>query len=99
MGLFDLETFAAMVDYKIVISLLCLSFFISAAYGIDCKEQPDGSYETSCKTYVECTDGTGKEIECTGGQLFNSETGKCDEPANVGPPCNVTVDCSAEKDG
>ncbi|XP_041376896.1 chitin-binding domain protein cbd-1-like [Gigantopelta aegis] len=70
----------------------------AAVFATICTDQPDGAYEISCKAYTSCTNGKGTIINCERDLVFNNNTGKCDVPKNVGPPCGQLVSCEGKAD-
>ncbi|GFO02588.1 hypothetical protein PoB_002909300 [Plakobranchus ocellatus] len=59
-----------------------------------CQGRPDGQYPAlirGCSYYYDCQQGQFTSLRrCTieeGGYFFNPDTGKCDYPQNICPPC------------
>ncbi|BFY97985.1 hypothetical protein BsWGS_01025 [Bradybaena similaris] len=59
-----------------------------------CSDKPDGRYpalDRGCSFFYECAQGEFLSLRrCTeddGGIFFNPETGRCDYPQNICPPC------------
>ncbi|XP_064613346.1 uncharacterized protein LOC135477121 [Liolophura sinensis] len=44
-----------------------------------CKGKPDGNYDLACKAFIVCTGGKAHQVYCINGQVYNHNTGKCDE--------------------
>ncbi|KAL5017475.1 hypothetical protein ScPMuIL_007064 [Solemya velum] len=53
-----------------------------------------GNIEIGCRSYTTCLLGVAVTHECGVGLVYNSQIGRCDQRANVGPPCGGSEDCS-----
>ncbi|CAH1793962.1 unnamed protein product [Owenia fusiformis] len=66
----------------------------------DCAVDPDNTLcESGCTYYIYCFNGTEETLQCPSGQVLDVETGTCDVPEKVEPPCGVYHDCTGKEDG
>lgn len=85
--------------YKILIAALALVAAIETVSAVNCTAMPDGAYEMGCRSYAQCAGGQVTIVNCPDDQVYNNATAKCDDPANVTPPCGKAIDCSSKADG
>ncbi|KAK3084747.1 hypothetical protein FSP39_018218 [Pinctada imbricata] len=67
----------------------------------DCKGKPDGHYDISCRSYVECKSEVATTVNCptVGNTQYVYDGGKCVNASTVGPPCGDLRDCTGKADG
>ncbi|XP_060563926.1 chondroitin proteoglycan-2-like [Ruditapes philippinarum] len=84
---------------KIVICTVLLSAFVGYASAVNCTTLSDGNYELGCKSFAKCVGGVSSIVDCPEHNVYNNNTGMCDDPKNVAPPCGNLIDCSSTADG
>ncbi|XP_053374898.1 tropomyosin-like [Mercenaria mercenaria] len=52
-----------------------------------------------CNSFAICVDGQYSIFDCSGNMTYNKETGICDDPKNVPPPCGSLIDYTESPDG
>ncbi|XP_041347362.1 chitin-binding domain protein cbd-1-like [Gigantopelta aegis] len=82
-----------------VLAFTVLVVLFPAVFCVDCSIRPDGVYGRGCRGFIHCLNHVANVITCQHKQVFNSNTGRCDDPINVPPPCGIIKDCTTKSDG
>ncbi|XP_041346948.1 chitin-binding domain protein cbd-1-like [Gigantopelta aegis] len=72
---------------------------LPAVFCVDCSSHPDGIYDAGCREFIHCRNHVAYVVSCNATQVYNSNTGNCDHPHNVPPPCGVSRNCTLLHDG
>ncbi|XP_029651701.1 chitin-binding domain protein cbd-1-like [Octopus sinensis] len=83
----------------IAANLIVLQQSTATDVGVDCSTVPDGYYEISCKSFVQCKNGKKYQHYCKGNTVLDKRDMKCKDPDDVPKPCGEYRDCSKRKDG
>ncbi|XP_061162687.1 chondroitin proteoglycan 2-like [Saccostrea echinata] len=81
------------------IASLVLFILFDIAFGQNCVGRVDGVYDAGCRAYTTCKGGVGTITECKQPNVFNRDTNRCDDPANVHEICGTFRDCDGRDDG
>ncbi|XP_041347319.1 uncharacterized protein LOC121367271 [Gigantopelta aegis] len=82
-----------------VLHFTVLVVLLPTVFSYDCSTRPDGIYDRGCREFIHCENHVATAVTCQHNQVFNSNTGKCDNPINVPPPCGILRDCTTKSDG
>ncbi|XP_045173999.1 tropomyosin-like [Mercenaria mercenaria] len=80
-------------------NLVVCNVVLSAFVGYASAVVADGNDQLGCKTFAKCVGGRYSIQDCPENMTYNKDTGMCDDPQNVPPPCGSLIKCSEIADG